>query len=382
MKKILFLPLLQMPSGHHQVADALIRSLEKRTTGIEYKKIDLLSEVSVLLEKLITGTYLKWINHLPKTYAGVYRVFAFRSNHLEHNPFDMFHHLFLNQMLNMLDREQPDLIICTHAYPSFLISRLKQDGKITTPVVNVYTDFLINNIWGREGIDAHFVPDAPFKDELSSKEGIDLKRILVTGIPIDESFEISDKKKQHNSNYNILISGGSNGLGSLEKLLKGIRNNSRHRYWVLCGNNEKLYKEICSWGMENIKPLPYIASRESMNSLYDQVDAIITKPGGITISEVLHKKLPLFVHSVLPGQEEINWRYLASRRLAYKLNSDSPVEKQIINVLESELEQKYYQKQIEEYHQHIEQPAWQKLLEWIEQNNVNSPNGGEIKWIN
>ncbi|MEH7329647.1 galactosyldiacylglycerol synthase, partial [Priestia megaterium] len=43
MKKVLFLPLLKMPSGHHQVAEALMDILERRTTNICYKKIDLLS---------------------------------------------------------------------------------------------------------------------------------------------------------------------------------------------------------------------------------------------------------------------------------------------------------------------------------------------------
>ncbi len=34
MKKILFLPLLRMQSGHQQVADALMDMLKKRTQGI------------------------------------------------------------------------------------------------------------------------------------------------------------------------------------------------------------------------------------------------------------------------------------------------------------------------------------------------------------
>ncbi|MEH7134408.1 galactosyldiacylglycerol synthase, partial [Priestia megaterium] len=61
MKKVLFLPLLKMPSGHHQVAEALMDILERRTTNICYKKIDLLSYTNELLEKVVTGTYLKWI---------------------------------------------------------------------------------------------------------------------------------------------------------------------------------------------------------------------------------------------------------------------------------------------------------------------------------
>ena len=47
-----------------------------------------------------------------------------------------------------------------------------------------------------------------------------------------------------------------------------------------------------------------------MNELYSMADAIITKPGGVTISEALKKGLPIFIHSALPGQEEINLKLI------------------------------------------------------------------------
>jgi processive 1,2-diacylglycerol beta-glucosyltransferase len=53
MKKILFLPFLQMQSGHHQVADALIDMFKKRTDDIVFKKIDLLSYTNQSLNECI-----------------------------------------------------------------------------------------------------------------------------------------------------------------------------------------------------------------------------------------------------------------------------------------------------------------------------------------
>lgn len=50
-----------------------------------------------------------------------------------------------------------------------------------------------------------------------------------------------------------------------------------------------------------------------MNQLYNKADAILTKPGGVTISEALQKKLPILVHTSLPGQEEINLDYLLEK---------------------------------------------------------------------
>ncbi|MCB6704879.1 hypothetical protein LI092_10315, partial [Streptococcus parasanguinis] len=78
--------------------------------------------------------------------------------------------------------------------------------------------------------------------------------------------------------------------------------------------------------MKHIIPVPYIQSRKEMSRLYDEADAIITKPGGVTISEVIQKKLPIFIHSVLPGQEEINLAFLKQHGLVFELDFTKPVE--------------------------------------------------------
>ena len=57
-----------------------------------------------------------------------------------------------------------------------------------------------------------------------------------------------------------------------------------------------------------------------MNDLYNTADAIITKPGGVTVSEAIKKGLPIFIHSALPGQEEINLNILKEYKLVHELN--------------------------------------------------------------
>ncbi|MDI6881151.1 MAG: galactosyldiacylglycerol synthase [Desulfitobacteriaceae bacterium] len=361
MKKILFLPFLQIPTGHHQVADALIRSLETRVQGFCLKKLDFLSYVGKRLEKLVTQTYIHWIAHAPQAYEIVYRHFVYPSNSLKY--LQWYESLFLEKMQEMLSVEQPDVIVCTQAFPSFLINRLKEQGKISIPVVNVYTDFFINKIWGSKGIDFHFVPDVPLKDELMYAQRIPGKRIFVTGIPVDECFTPTKRERKDSKPYHVLISGGNAGLGDIVHLLQGIRQSPQFRYSILCGSNQKLFREVLSWNIGSIQPLPYISSREDMDDLYDQADVLITKPGGVTISEALVKKLPIFIHSALPGQEEINRQYLASQGLVHTLNPEQPLEAQILNILNDESKQAHWQSQVEGYHLRLETKAWTKILE-------------------
>lgn len=364
MTKILFLPFLQMQTGHHKVADALIRSLASRLPDASLKKVDVFSYSYEKIEKLVRNIYLQWIDHWPRNYKYIYERFVYPSTSPTY--LNWFESLLQNQMLRLIAQEQADLIVCTQAYPSFVLSRLKERGQIKIPVINVYTDFFINQIWGKKGIDYHFVPDRASKYELSTRYEIPEDRIIVTGIPIDESFTYQYKPLRKKPFYKILIAGGNGGFGELDTLLQKAMASSEFVFLVLCGSNKRLFKALSSQGTKNIRPFPYIGSSTVINRLYDQVDAIITKPGGVTISEALQKRLPIFVHSTLPGQEEINLKYLTSKGLVYTLDLDQPLEEQLFRVLNNESELTLFRERVYEFKQSLDAKAWEKILEILD----------------
>lgn len=361
--KILFLPFLQMPSGHHTVADALIRSLERRINNLQCKKVDFFSYADKLLERAFRLTYLTWIDHSPQTFVWLYRNFVYPSKSTKH--FNWYEVKFLDKMKSLLNDEQPDLIICTQAFPSFLISRLRYSGYATPPVINVYTDFFINKLWGIQGIDYHFVPDMDIKNQLIFNNNINPNKIFVTGIPIEECF-LPRQSYQPHAPYHILISGGSGGLGDIQHLISSLPDSKEYYFSLLCGKNRKLYKEVFSLKLNNVKPLSYISSRDTMNILYNEAHAILTKPGGVTLSEALYKRLPIFIHSSLPGQEQINMEYLRERQLINILDLNYSVVKQLNNFFKND--QLHWEKKVDEYLNHIECPAWQKITEIIVKN--------------
>ena len=196
-------------------------------------------------------------------------------------------------MEQVLADEKPDLIVCTHGFPSHLLIQLKMKGKCHVPVINVYTDFFINSVWGREGIDAHFLPSQEVKDTLIRKYQFPNENWFVTGIPVHEEITKITHRSINKNQPKILIAGGNSGLGGILKLTEELKKSSRFDYFVLCGKNQKLYDELNSWNVDHIKPIPYLPFRSEMNKLYEEVDAIVTKPGGVTISEALRKRLRL-----------------------------------------------------------------------------------------
>jgi processive 1,2-diacylglycerol beta-glucosyltransferase len=345
LRRILLLPLLDsLPSGHHQVAKAMMEYVGRRSKEIECKKVDLLHSWSPAIEEMVTTTYLSWIQRFPASYAWVYRKLAYQLK--GQRSYKHYELLFLRRLEKIISVEKPDLIICTHAFPSYLVNILKRDGACKVPVVNVYTDFFINDVWGKEMVEHHFVANSTMKAQLLSR--IPERNIFVTGIPTSESISNRPRLKKAGSPIHIILSGGSAGLGNILEVLKGASHDERLYFHVLCGNNKELYQKIMELNLGNVQPLLYISSREEMDELYDRADAIITKPGGVTISEAVKKMIPIFVTSALPGQEEINLKHLSEQGLVFTLE-EGDIGKQVLNVLTNELMMEQYRRSVDQY---------------------------------
>ncbi|USK35859.1 hypothetical protein LIT25_11480 [Bacillus sp. F19] len=66
MIKVLFLPFLQISSGHHHVADGMIESLSRKNGLFDCEKVDILSYRFGKIEALVSSIYLKWIHLFPR----------------------------------------------------------------------------------------------------------------------------------------------------------------------------------------------------------------------------------------------------------------------------------------------------------------------------
>ena len=66
-------------------------------------------------------------------------------------------------------------------------------------------------------------------------------------------------------------------------------------------------------------------------------DLIITKPGGLTVSEALASNLPLAIFNAIPGQEEENANFLVKNNMAIKIGNGKKC-KEVIEKIISDTE--------------------------------------------
>ncbi len=221
-----------------------------------------------------------------------------------------------------------DVIVATHFFVSEVAADLKKKGLIKSRLVTVVTDFRLHSWWVSGFVDTYVVSNHDAESDLL-KFGTNPSKIKVMGIPVEPVFSKSQDKGKLRHDFEleegvftILVVGGGFGVGPIEGIVKIICGIEKpFQLIVVCGHNEELVKR-----MENLKT----ASKARMkvlgfvNNVYEYMevsDILISKPGGITVSESLTKELPMVVISPIPGQETRNSDFLLRHNAAIKIES-------------------------------------------------------------
>ena len=103
---------------------------------------------------------------------------------------------------------------------------------------------------------------------------------------------------------------------------------------VVCGNNKRQYRELTRTletydGACTVLPYGFVNNVEVMMSA---ADCIITKPGGLTVSEALAKNLPMILVDPIPGHEERNVEFLMNNGMAMLVTKTFPVDEAVYHL--------------------------------------------------
>lgn len=152
--------------------------------------------------------------------------------------------------------------------------------------------------------------------------GIKAPSILVTGIPISPKFEVDKDREQIISKLGLnpvlptfLVMGGVyGGLKSTKRICKTLSDSLVPvQSIIVCGNNKKLYHSLGEIIEHSLNPMVRLGYVNNVEELMSVANLIITKAGGLTVSEALTKRLPLVIYQAIPGQEEENAHFVQRR---------------------------------------------------------------------
>lgn len=334
MKKILILT-TSTGQGHNQAASSVAESFE--SVGYEVIKHDFLAKNSKFLNESIVIGYEVLASKFPKIYGNFYKLTDTKlTNYLLKIPF-----LFAKRkILKLINEIKPDVIVATHSLSVNIISDLKKHG-LTTPYISIVTDFKAHYTYVSSYVDAYITGSTYTKQSLINRN-IDPNKIYPVGIPINKKFyteithatELKDKKY-----FNLLLMSGSLGLNTIEVVLKELLKNPNNlRITVVCGKNTELKDALinyCNSSKFINKKLHILGFSNDISYLMDYCDIIISKPGGLTVTESIVKNIPLVIPFAIPGQESENIEFLTNEGYAISIKNLDKINDTINYIIEN-----------------------------------------------
>ena len=320
MKALIFT--ITAGEGHNVTAAALKDALTAR--GADCEVVDMYKATNRLVHVLSAKGYLFVTRRLNRLHGFVYgRLEKRKANAHKPSLTRFFYRGMAKKAKRLIDAIAPDVIVSTHTYASMILDIAKQKYGLTVKTVAIETDFTMHPC-AEEGLRLdRLVTACEDLIPAAKRKGFTEEQILPIGIPIRPRFAVSHTKKEareafglNPSKSTLLLAGGSMGHGALVKTLKQLDGaEADFQIAVVCGSNARAKRKIDTAKWKHTVYNPGFTDR--MDLLMDASDLLVSKPGGLTGSEALAKKLPLLISDQIHGQETRNTDFLVSHGVAF-----------------------------------------------------------------
>jgi len=292
----------------------------------------------------------------PKLFGSLYK----STNRGKSKTTYFFCNIFRKYLMPLVEEFRPDAIISTHPFATEMISLLKEDGKITAPLICVMTDYGPHRAWIHPYVDSYIVSNEGMVDTMA-KMGAPREKIHPYGIPVEESFyekmdraEVLRQLGLSPDKPTVLIMAGSFGVSNILRIYNNIiKVNLDFQIIVITGKNERLYEAFNKLILRNsrqkplrdvsvkLKPKPSKPTKvlfftNEVHKYMQISDLIITKPGGLTVSEALACNLPMAIFDAIPGPETENAEFLIDNNMAVKIQKGSACSETIYDLLSNQ----------------------------------------------
>ena len=250
-----------------------------------------------------------------------------------------------------------DAVICTHVFSGLMMTAMRAKFELHLPTYFVCTDYTCSPGVSELYADAYFIPHRMLLGEFV-RCGIAADKLYASGIPIASIFYDEKEKDVARSELKlplekrlVVLSCGSMGAGKLEKsalqLLDKLPQDTV--LVVLCGHNEKTYDALCA---ENRERMIVVGFTDRMADYMSAADLYITKPGGLTTSEAIAKRLPMAFINAVPGCETRNFDFLIQSGVACGVKKWKQLSALILKMLNDPTVAEQQKEQMELFTQH------------------------------
>ncbi len=315
-------------AGHMQAAKALKEVCDQKKIAVA-ETVDMLDYAPGYFKKLYKGSYLEIVKRIPELWGYLYdRSYKFKKANITTHLHHLVGNMHIASLLKYVKEFKPDALVFTHFLGWDALGSLKRLKFFNIPFYCVVTDFAVHSLWINRHVAKYYVASEGERRVLKLHKIKD-SDIKLTGIPVDPKFAMSHNRNKLRKKLKIsavlpmilMISGRYN-LQGYTHLLSSFKNvKDKLQIVVLAGRNKLLANKMISIGkgLKNIK-VTVLGMVGNMHELMAASDIVISKPGGLTTSEVLASKTLMAIIDPIPGQEQRNSDYLLESGVAIRIH--------------------------------------------------------------
>ncbi|WP_229752809.1 MGDG synthase family glycosyltransferase [Paenibacillus physcomitrellae] len=337
--------------GHNQVSRAVEQEFAAR--GIkDVFIVDLMKEAHPLLNSVSTKLYLK--SSLTSQYGLDLYGWSYywtRGTRPGSSLGKYFNSLGKRKLKALLSQVSPDIILNTFPFGA----AAEAGNELDVPVCTVITDYTLHGRWTHPAMSRYYVATDELKYDMEKKAFASAQQILVTGIPVRRGFvlrnqgagddrghyqqqEIPSGDRAHRNKL-VMLSAGSFGVPQqLEEIVRRLLAAGNCRLAIVCGRNERLYARWSAMFGGNPK-VEIFGFVPNIHEIMAQAACLVTKAGGVTLSEAIALRVPVFIYKPFSGQEKENAVYLAGKGAATIAESAPELSRQISRLLDNPAEE-------------------------------------------
>ena len=215
---------------------------------------------------------------------------------------------------------KPDVILNTNEMFNTPIGKVLQETDPKVPSFTVVTDLAdVHALWFSPEPERFFIANEWVRVK-ALESGVPEEKLVISGIPVSPDFALNQVDKQAlrgslglDPHRLTLLFVGSSRVSNLQDYLQALENfTTPVQAVVIAGGNDDLYKTLI--GSHYDFPVEVRNFEQNVPQWMMASDVLVTKAGGLIVSEGLAAGLPILLIDYLPGQEEGNVRYLLSHQ--------------------------------------------------------------------
>jgi processive 1,2-diacylglycerol beta-glucosyltransferase len=317
-------------AGHMRAAQAVEAALRELAPKATVQNIDILTMTNAAFRQVYGKAYLDLVNKAPHVLGFFYDMMdkPVKPKNSGDRLRLMVEKLNLKRFRDMLEDAHWDVVVNTHFLPAEIIASLRKSGKIPQRQMTVTTDFETHRLWVNEPTE-HYTTATTEGAAYLASFGVPKENTSSPGIPIHPVFTQPMNRdhclKAHGlvgDRPIILQLAGGFGVGPIAKLYQGLL--AIHQpleIVVVAGKNASAQKELSQLLVPTRHRAKVLGFTHQIHELMTVADVVMSKPGGLTTSEVLASGTAMAIINPIPGQESRNSDYLLENGAAIKINN-------------------------------------------------------------